>query len=1285
MKAYLKTLYWIFKLQPRRTTVGKHKDSDLCLQNGGVDELHATIEWNESEHCYVLTDLNSVHGTYVNDCRIHNAAVRLTPGDELHFGYGGSAYKLLLETSDPLPVLPAPSTAPPAQARSRARSPSVTPRPPGRPRPASAGAKRSSLGPKASELWGRTHRAGGWTSSTGRRLSPRNISSSQSRLSTQDLIQDKDESWVRRSEEWSGGVMLCEGGEGQGKECVMAALRDEVSALRLQLSQSSQSIQSDPEIRNKLNSLARDIQEKKEEILQLKEQMLQMQKSSGELVAQSVAEREQKIISLREQLANIKSENSRSTALVNSLQKDLVSREKQTLKLAAEVDRLRQDVRYKDAQLSNMANKFSQMKASEKLQEDFLAREKELESLKKALERLEETLREKQKELKQLNTERDSLRHKLQQRSQEQTSLYSEMSRMKLLQQQTLQREEKAQTELRHSQTQLLNFCSQISKCILLTSETVSEQEMLERLSELAEQKEEFRIRVQELEQKLQECTENQKLVEEDTEKLKARLTEWQSHIQKDCTVDSIQSQISVLQHVKVCPAVSWIQTHTLLVLSSLLTHLQDTTNRLQAAAGVEVSEKTGGVPGAIQALCQKHQEIQAELRSLKAEKQQLEEREALAGDLQAMRQELQHQQLQVAERHAEMENSVILHMEKMKTDLESSRTAEAALQLQMETQEMEWCNKLKEAEKRERELMKRLNERQQQEEHWRERIKAVEEREEEWGKRVQEALQRGAEEERERIRVEIEEYRDQVRQHAFTIVAMEKQVLSAQQRETEVQEERESLMQQLTEALGRLEVDERKPSVSSEPSKELQQLEQTVTSLRASLEASQQEVIKQGEVITSLSRDLAHAHARLSDLTGELSEQQKMELETHRALVVDQRMQLSTLTQKLTMTSQLLEQREQELKALREKQRHMKADLKNKAEGQEDINLIPLLTDQHTKDVAVMVNPSHMTTQGSVGRGHRHEEMLHQQKKTLSEMRARIRSVEHKCSNKLLGQQGEPVKQGQMKSQKLQRPAVRRGSISSVSGFAFPEALSEAARERTARLDMSDTLELSERSYVDLARALCEALELSEGQLSGCVPMKHVPPAERTRLASLRQDDLELFRTRLALQNSQSQKTHLLLQQSQAEIHTLRESLTGSQELQTELDSVRAELKGGKQENDALRQALQLIQTQLQHQQDQHCPKTRKALNVERMEGRSARIGHHNCVPNDNYDKVAVPKRRQQQQQQRERRRRRESEVDVVKSEPGQKEEAACKVLTQPVIVLQQQPPPTMELTEAH
>lgn len=44
------------------------------------------------------------------------------------------------------------------------------------------------------------------------------------------------------------------------------------------------------------------------------------------------------------------------------------------------------------------------------------------------------------------------------------------------------------------------------------------------------------------------------------------------------------------------------------------------------------------------------------------------------------------------------------------------------------------------------------------------------------------------------------------------------------------------------------------------------------------------------------------------------------MELETYKVLVVDQRMQLSMLTQKLTLTTELLEQKEEELKTLKKK-----------------------------------------------------------------------------------------------------------------------------------------------------------------------------------------------------------------------------------------------------------------------------------------------------------------------------------------------------------------------------
>ena len=46
------------------------------------------MEWQHAVIAYNEADLNSAHGTYVNDCRVQNAAVRLASGDVIRFGFG---------------------------------------------------------------------------------------------------------------------------------------------------------------------------------------------------------------------------------------------------------------------------------------------------------------------------------------------------------------------------------------------------------------------------------------------------------------------------------------------------------------------------------------------------------------------------------------------------------------------------------------------------------------------------------------------------------------------------------------------------------------------------------------------------------------------------------------------------------------------------------------------------------------------------------------------------------------------------------------------------------------------------------------------------------------------------------------------------------------------------------------------------------------------------------------------------------------------------------------------
>ncbi len=52
----------------------------------------------DDENTFLLHDLNTVNGTYVNDCRIQNAAVRLTESDIIRFGFNGTPFQLVYQS-----------------------------------------------------------------------------------------------------------------------------------------------------------------------------------------------------------------------------------------------------------------------------------------------------------------------------------------------------------------------------------------------------------------------------------------------------------------------------------------------------------------------------------------------------------------------------------------------------------------------------------------------------------------------------------------------------------------------------------------------------------------------------------------------------------------------------------------------------------------------------------------------------------------------------------------------------------------------------------------------------------------------------------------------------------------------------------------------------------------------------------------------------------------------------------------------------------------------------------
>jgi len=65
----------------------------IFCKSPSVDSQHAVIEFNEQKDWFVLQDLDTTQGTSVNQCRIQNAAVRLSPGDVIKFGSHPTTYE----------------------------------------------------------------------------------------------------------------------------------------------------------------------------------------------------------------------------------------------------------------------------------------------------------------------------------------------------------------------------------------------------------------------------------------------------------------------------------------------------------------------------------------------------------------------------------------------------------------------------------------------------------------------------------------------------------------------------------------------------------------------------------------------------------------------------------------------------------------------------------------------------------------------------------------------------------------------------------------------------------------------------------------------------------------------------------------------------------------------------------------------------------------------------------------------------------------------------------------
>ena len=93
---YLKSNDLIFKLDHISNIIGRDSDSTIVLNHPSISKNHAKIEYNTQTNEALLIDLNSAHGTFINDMKLNpGQSIQLKSGDILSFGQSEKKYKYI--------------------------------------------------------------------------------------------------------------------------------------------------------------------------------------------------------------------------------------------------------------------------------------------------------------------------------------------------------------------------------------------------------------------------------------------------------------------------------------------------------------------------------------------------------------------------------------------------------------------------------------------------------------------------------------------------------------------------------------------------------------------------------------------------------------------------------------------------------------------------------------------------------------------------------------------------------------------------------------------------------------------------------------------------------------------------------------------------------------------------------------------------------------------------------------------------------------------------------------
>ncbi|NXC52128.1 FHAD1 protein, partial [Aleadryas rufinucha] len=458
-------------------------------------------------------------------------------------------------------------------------------------------------------------------------------------------------------------------------------------------------------------------------------------------------------------------------------------------------------------------------------------------------------------------------------------------------------------------------------------------------------------------------------------------------------------------------------------------------------------------------------------------------------------------------------------------------------------------------------------------------------------------AVQEENELQRQKLQEEVAGYREQSKQHSLTILALEDRLLEAAQQQKMLEEEKAALQGLWPIPHHRVTPGDQKAGFPMAvrfalifPRK-----------LQEELAVAQGTLLEKKAVISRLTRELSETRARMSDMRGELSEEQKVELEHSQRQLKHREWEVNQLREKLSEMSSLVEEKDRALKAAAEELRYT---LTSPEASQMPLCVSPaadgvqgsprskrhILGKNQSCACFFQEPPSHLAELGAKCRGLRHEETIQRQKEGLAELRERVKVLEKRQCSGAVKSYSEPLV---VRMKDLAEKIVQQRGLEMEPAPVLEEKLkagkvpdhvpnggSFRITNSTASLEMAEATDFGEKMYLDVIGVLGSLMEVKE--LSGMQPLQHLPQEKRAEVGLQRQKALELLYKKIRNLQICLERKEEMLKGYEGSVEQLRQNQASLRRCQEEISSLEDEAHREAEEKALLREALERTQLQL-------------------------------------------------------------------------------------------------------